>query len=1226
MATTKGKRLNPFQHALKRPDTYIGSAKTTTSTVWIFDDETGTAVQKRIRFNPGLFNIVREILSNAIDNVWRSKENDTPLKKIEISVNTKSGEISVWNDGYCIPVHQEEYEYTEPRTGKVLTEELYPAEVFFGDMFAGTNYDDEETRKTSGRNGMGAKATNVFSSSFTVECANPEDKSKFIQVYTKNGTTRSEPEVSSFRNKYGYTLITFTPDYKYFQFPDPENPGITEEFVALLKLYAYEVAMITGSLVKFTLNGRGEPVSENIRVNNLEKFVRMFYPDTAANKMTSLEAPNGDECVMVEGDEPEIEETEDLTQISFVNGIRTKSGGIHVEAWRDTVIPALVRAFNARKPKRGEKTQLKTSAKAVYPYLHIFVRVEVDRPRFASQTKDELTEVFDSSSKSVPYKLYNARKKTEKEAWAKTLDLAVKRMLKWNFVFLLEEKLLAKLDRAMARKEGTSKKRVSMGSKADDANKAGTKESMKCTLHITEGLSAKAFVVRGIGSVTHGRDFHGAFAIKGKFLNVQNASVREINNNEEVQLLKQMLGLRHGVDYSDNANFKTLRYGKVSIVADADDDGIHIRGLLLNYFFTEFPGLIERGFVTSFSTAVAAAMYGKGKAAKKELFYSNPEFRRWYASPEALAIRGMDVKYYKGLGSINPKDAPGYFRDPKMVEYFMEGDEKDYMDLGFNEKSSDWRKTWITRDMKKAAVPTNPDKIILDFEDDSSDEEEESVEIEPEIAEYIYEGRLGLSSFVDQQLIIYHKMALRRALPGVWDGLKESQRKVLFAILLRKYRKTKDLEKVMGAVKEETGYHHGGKSLQDTATKMGQGYVGSNNIPLLQNDGEFGTRIEGGKDAAAPRYIATMEEEITRVIFSAHDDALLERLVEDDEPVEFRFFMPILPMLLVNGAKGVASGFSTDIPNYNPMDIVEWIETWLDEDGNTSDLPELIPWYRGYNGDIELIRTKAGKAVGWKSKGILEVGSGKGEKGWWHIRELPIGTWTKPFEEWLEYLETGTAPKGKKWKKKDVRGLSDIKNYSTVNTVHFMIKPTKDFKPDMDTPGNLKVMQKTRSLKNMVAIDENDYPHRFASPEDVLRFFCPRRLKYYQLRKDHLLDVMNRELMMASNRYRFVKGVVDKKLDLHQKKNALEVTLAGKPWKFDRIVSGKSTEASYEYLLSMQMRSMTVEKLAELKKEVDRLENEIAVLTAKTDQVLWREDLTAFRAAYKKFLKTRREE
>jgi len=140
-----------------------------------------------------------------------------------------------------------------------------------------------------------------------------------------------------------------------------------------------------------------------------------------------------DECVMVEGDEPEIEETEDLTQISFVNGIRTKSGGIHVEAWRDTVIPALVRTFNARKPKRGEKTQLKTSAKAVYPYLHMFVRVEVDRPRFASQTKDELTEVFDDSSKSVPYKLYNARKKTEKEAWAKTLDLAVKRMLKWNF-------------------------------------------------------------------------------------------------------------------------------------------------------------------------------------------------------------------------------------------------------------------------------------------------------------------------------------------------------------------------------------------------------------------------------------------------------------------------------------------------------------------------------------------------------------------------------------------------------------------------------------------------------------------------------------------------------------------------------------------------------------------------------------------------------------------------
>ena len=387
------------------------------------------------------------------------------------------------------------------------------------------------------------------------------------------------------------------------------------------------------------------------------------------------------------------------------------------------------------------------------------------------------------------------------------------------------------------------------------------------------------------------------------------------------------------------------------------------------------------------------------------------------------------------------------------------------------------------------------------------------------------------------------------------------------------------------------------------------------------------TRNEGGKDAAAARYIATMEEEITRVIFSAHDNALLEHLVEDDEPVEYKFFMPIIPMLLVNGAKGVASGFSTDIPNYNPLNIVEWIETWLDPDRNTSDLEEMVPWYRGFTGEVELVKTKTGKAVGWWSKGILEVGSGKGKKGWWHIRELPIGVWTKPFETWLEYLETGVPPKGKKWKKKDVRGLSDIRSYCTANRVHFMIKPTKDFKPDMDTPGNLKIMQKNRSLKNMVAIDENDYPHRFDSPEDVLRFFCPRRLKYYQLRKDHILGVLNRDLLKASNKYRFVKGIVNKKLELHQTKAQLEKTLSSKLWRFDKISTGaKASPPSYEYLLSMQMRSMTVEKLKELRQEDDKLTDEIETVKGKSARDLWLEDLKNFREAYKKFLETRCEE
>ena len=1226
MSTTKRTRLNPFQHALKRPDTYIGSAKTVTSDIWIFDDDEKIAVQKRISTNSGLFNIVREILSNSIDNVWRSKEKcpETPVKKIEITINSSSGEISIWNDGYSIRVHQEESEYTEPRTNKTITEKLYPAELFFGDMFTGTNYDDEEIRKTSGRNGMGAKTTNVFSKEFKVECFCPEDKAKFFQEYRNNGTERDQPIITNLNIKTGYTLISFTPDYEFFKYPNSSKPGIDKNFISLLKLYAYEVSMITGVMVKFNVDEE----STSVKVNTLEKYARLFYPQIDKNKMTTFRSPSGDDCVLVEGDEPEIDASENISQISFVNGIRTKAGGVHVETWKDAVIPAIVRAFNSRSSRvTKEKVQVKTTAKEVYPYLHMFIRVEVDKPKFSSQTKDEfIGESEENKDDLTGYKLFNARSKKEREEWTKILDTAIKKIMKWNFIFLLEDKLLSKMDRNNSRKEGSSRK-VRMGSKATDANEAGGKNSHLCTVYIAEGQSAGAFIGRGISSVPKGQDFNGVYCIKGKFINVQNASIREINNNEEVQQLKKFLGLRSGIDYSDENNFKTLRYGKVCILTDADDDGIHIRGLLLNFFYTGYSELVKRGYIDSFSTAVASAILKKSGNPRnnkgvttnpgKLLFYSNPEFRKWYCIQDSEKIKNMEVEYYKGLGSIDPLDASKYFSDPKVVTYFMEGDEKDYMDLGFNEKCSDWRKAWITRDMIKKESDT------LDLEEEESVSLDDEDSIEKKSVDFIYEGKLGLSSFVDNQLIIYHRMALRRALPSIWDGFKESQRKILFTIFKRNYTKVRDIESIAGAVKEEAKYHHGSSSCEEAIIKMAQGFVGSNNIPLLSAKGELGTRHKGGRDHAAARYPKTMAEEITRIIFNVHDEPLLERLIEDNESVEYKFFMPIIPTILINGAHGISSGFFTQIPCYNPLEIVKWIELWLE--GKSSEALELVPWYRGFKGPINLVKSKTGETIGWKSKGILEKGTGK-EKDWWHIRDLPIGIWTDNFKEWLEYLETSTAPKDKKWKKREVRGLSDIKSYCTPNTIHFMIKPTKDFIPDMDVPNNLKVMQKLRSFKNMVVIDENNYPHRFDSPEEILQFFCPTRLKYYALRKNYILKVLRNDFLKASNRYRFIKGVKDMKLDLYKSEDELEKILSEKPWRFDKVESGQNKELSYDYLLSMQMRSMTVKKLEELKREKEKLTKEIEIIESKSFKDLWKEDLQKFKVAYSKFLKTRSEE
>ena len=1660
MSSEAGKVLDSFEHALHRPDTYIGSVKTSKRLEWVWG--TDGASQEEILFNPGLFNAIREIGSNIIDNKWRGdSEGSPPMKKIVITMDPESGRVTFWNDGRCIPVHKETYKFRPPFK-EPYTLDLYPSVVFFAHMGAGTNFNDTEERKTSGRNGMGAKLANVFSTEFEVENVDPRDNAKFFQKHWSNGQKSTEPKVTKCTNKTGYTRISFVPDYKYFNFPSKESPRMTEDLIGVVKMYAAQIAMFTG--IPVTFNGK------KLAIKNLEQYARLFYKDRTNHKLAVFKANSGDECVVVEGLPPQVDSKERVEHISFVNGIQTFRGGVHVKKWESSIITPFVTFFNKRPPPEGEKKALRVSGDLVKPYFTFFIRADVSKPQFGTQTKDELTD--------PPYKISLTK------AFKAGRDSNFKKMMKWNFIELLEDKLASKLDQSQRRKEGTRKRVTGKG--VSEANKAGTKESSECTLCIAEGLSAKAFVDRGIGSIRGakgrkeycGQDYYGSLAIRGKFMNVQNSATAKINANKEIHLIKQMLGLRRGMDYSKEENFKTLRYGKVWLVTDADDDGIHIRGLLIQFFYREYPTLVARNFLEAFNTAVVKAFLGKKKC---RLFYSIPQFKGWNESHPA-ACKGKP-KYYKGLGSINPKDAPGYFRDPKVVSYFIEGDEEEYMNLGFDKDASDQRKDWITRDMTKDPDVTDciqsDDPSDSDEEIDLNAEEDSEGPSVPEVSQtdFVYEGRLSLSTFVDQQLIIYHKSAIRRSIPGIFDGFKEGQRKVLYAIRKAKFKNTRDLERVAGLVKQETGYHHGAISLQKAIIKMAQGYVGSNNIPLLVNDGEMGcvdpetpvllwsgtvkparnvikgdiligddgcprtvksltngkdemytvnqtfgnsykvnschiltlkysghktirwkksgnmwvmayfnpekfkvewksisaqksnhhnsskltkteahaqlqeiaktipdewaifdidiqkylslsasvrqklkgvknstpiiwpkrrvpidpyifglwlgdgnhrgrgfstedpeivkewvkwtdtigvevvhykntsgeqylyglrrrgtkmngrnknimaigskghsseacigcqtssvkhpacdwvfdrkcnkssrkydyqnkngvirddfnpfigilkdnglfknkhipieyvindedtrlkllaglidsdgtvrqsvnvqgisisqeekahghiidsaqyiarslgyraevgirvckrkngnqstmkeltisgnnlhriptkvlrkklvrtvgkrnalcckitvepagkgefvgweidgnerfllgdftvthnTRAEGGSDHAAPRYPATMLEDITSFIFPSEDDPLLERLVEDNEEVEFSTFMPVIPMLLVNGANGVGVGWRCDIPQYNPLDLVRWIEVWLDDPVKVLSLKPLIPWYRGFTGEIELTKT------GWISKGILEKGTKK-DKGWWHVRELPIGLWTNAFRDWLEYLESGTVPKDKKWAKSDGKWLKNFKNYGTTNTVHFMIQPAKNFIPDMTVPKNLKIMQTSKSFKNMVAIDERGYPYRFKKPEEILLCFCHRRLKVYAQRKEYLLKMWQKDLCRASNRYRFVKAVgIDRKLDLHSFETDEELyqTMID-TWEFDKV------DDSFDYLLNMQVRSFTKKKAADLANEKSKARAKLVDLKAKTAKDLWREDLEKFKVAYKKFLRTRCEE
>ena len=1164
----KGKRLNPFQHALSRPDIYIGNIKTISNNQWVISSFESTQKDKfeykKVKYNQGLLRLFIEIMSNAIDNKWRSEKHEIPMKKIEFTLDKETGYITIWNDGYYIPVKKEEYKYEDYRTGKTIKDIAYPAEIFFGEMLAGTNFEDNSKRKTSGRNGIGSKAANIFSKEFIVEQTDPENRKKFIQVYRNNGKIREKPVITSYKAKTGYTKITFLPDYEYFKYPKLDN-----NLFSILKRNIYDCAMITGLNIIFN---SGED-KEKIVIKTLEKYVRLYFPDVKKHKILSFTSPTGSECVIVEGIDPEANVQNNVEHISFVNGIYTKNGGLHVETWRDVIFQILVKLFNSKK----RKNPLKTTAKELYPYFIIFVKYEIEDAQFDSNTKDYFTGI---KSDEVPQIVY-PNDKNKKVEYRKELVLQITKMLKWNFINKLEEKLEAKLDKTQQTKEKTRKK-IIQSPKWTDANNAGKKYALECTLFITEGLSAKAFADRIISSIDKGTDYYGSFALKGKFLNVKNATREKINDNITLTDLKNFLGLKPHIDYSKDENFNTLRYGKAVMVTDADDDGIHIRGLLLNLFHTQWPALYNREYVKSFSTCVSKVMIGKKDPI---LFYSTPSFKQWYSGQTLEFLKKINVNYYKGLGTHKPGDEKQYLTDPKYLLYTCNKNDTKFMELGFNKKKSNERKKWI----------------MTNIEENANNEQE-----------FIYEGPLTLSDFVDKQLIIYHRTDLRRSIPNMYDSFKEGQRKAFYGISIEKGVKPINLENLIGSIKKETSYHHGGESLIGTIVNMTQGFVGTNNIPFFVNEGEYGTRMNSGVHAAA-RYIFTKMENIMKTIYSPLDEPLLEKSIEDNIEVEYKFFIPILPMILINGASGIACGFSTNIPAYNPDDIIDWILHWLDKSSDSKSdkedkLKSLKPWYRNFTGEINLVK-KNNKTISWSSKGIMN----EDKKGLWHITELPINVWPDKMQEYLNTLLTGNLAKGKK----GLKCLTDIKWKGKPNIIHFIVKPTKDFTPDPEFKQNFKIMKKLNPLTNMVVLDNNDCPKKYETPEDLLKDFCIFRLHYYDLRKKYWIKQWNKDFKKENNKYKFIKAVLDGNLNMNQKGDILED---------DMIKIGLSKiDDSFDYLLSLQMRSMTIEKLNELKKEIEKIKKKIEELKGKMPKDLWRYDIEEFKKAYKVFIKTRQD-
>ena len=1093
MATTtsnKYKKLDHRDHVLLRPGMYIGSIEKDQINTWVYGNENeneSKMMKKEIEIVPGLYKIYDEIIVNAIDHSTRLKnKNDANLtKKIEVVINRENGEISVYNDGEGIDIEKND-------------EGIYVPELIFGYLLTSTNYDENEEKTIGGQNGIGAKACNIYSKFFKIETVDSKNKKMYTQEFSNNMSKKTVPKIKSYSKK-PFTRITFIPDYERFKL---EN--LTDDLYSLFIKRCYDICALTDPTISIFLNG------EKLWIKTFEKYVDLYIGEKSNRPRVYEKLGNGRwEVIATYTDEIGFE------QVSFVNGISTIKGGKHVDYIANQIMTKLAEVIN----KKKKNANIKPSS--IKNYLMLFVNATITDPTFDSQSKDSLTS---------PVSKFGSKA----EISTTFIDNLYKTAIV-DKVINLSDNIDAK---NVKKTDGKKSSKIYGLSKLDDANFAGTSKSKDCTLILTEGDSAKTMALSGIAEV--GRNCYGVFPLRGKLLNVKDAVVKKLRENEEIQNIKKILGLESGKEY---ANIESLRYGRIMIMSDQDYDGSHIRGLIMNLFHTCWHSLLEKNnFIVSLLTPIIKATKNKDILS----FYNIVDYENWAKSTNT---NGWKIKYYKGLGTSNEKEAKEYFKNMHLIDYNFTKDTDNSIDLAFNKKRADDRKKWLSG--------YDPNNVNSD-------------------------SKISYTDFINKELIHFSVYDVKRSIPSMVDGFKPSQRKILYSCFKRNLVEEIKVAQLAGYISEHAGYHHGEVSLQGAIVNMAQDFVGSNNINLLTPNGMFGSRRMGGKDASEARYIFTQINNITHDIFRKEDSKLLNYLNDDGYLVEPEYYLPVIPMILVNGACGIGTGFSTSIPCYNPKDIITTLRKLINGDKIKN---SLVPWYNGFTGKIE----KSG-ASAFISKGIYK----RRTDNIVDIVELPIGTWTADYKEFLDNML-----------EKKQKVLKDFESQYTNTSVHFVLhfypgelaKITNDaFEKDF------KLINKNLNTTNMHLFDAKGIIKKYTTPESIIEDFYQVRRGAYVTRKEEYTKEMEDKYNEISEKMRFIQGVVDGKIAIMNKAKAAIETILVK-LKFEKVSD------SFNYLLNMPIYNLTLEKVNEMNEEKISLAEKIKNYKNKTIENIWLEEI-----------------
>lgn len=1186
--------LNEIEHTILRSDMYTGPKEINPNNLYLINSvENPTCLKyETVYYSPAWYKIFDELIVNCLDHKIKFPKLVT---KINVSFNSITNEISVLNNGPGITTDNMECR-------SVAGNEIMPTPqaVASRQRTGGTFTIEDKFRITGGVNGLGMTLTNYMSKYFKLETVDKKRTKliKYSQVFRNNSNITESPIIDDKYKGETYTEITYIADTNLMTIELEKNKELLNRLIYTRLLWASlycEIPITYTYISKSDSNKSIQQIEKVINVD-LDKCLEYFIngnkeaittknipkgknKSAASSSSNSEDIPNTVNMLHnifncdIKG--PKFENNQfyhwnigivvwekpiGLQQNSTVNGIVVQNGH-HFEHIKNIIVEYIKPKLQRMLTKNDKRIITKNN---ILSHIHLVMKIKIPSPGWADgQSKNDLT----INDKIVNLSEYKLPATLLKQIWDNMQN------------YILE---------AMSIKTKTSTRKVKYldNNKLTDATEAGGPNSHLCSLLAAEGDSAKTPLIRALAYI--GFKYYGVFAMSGVPINTRKKTkelvsgkqlrCKFLEDSKKMNSFMQVFGLDYNLTYENDAEYKTLRYGKLIVATDQDVDGVgNIFGLILSFIEQFWPALLKRGFVSRLVTPVVMITINNPKLIpdclinleerKSIMFFMESDFDEWLDErqqiclnnniPTLEALKGFnDATYFKGLGRLTEVEIEIIFTNINnfIVSIKYDPSERGVFEIYYG-KDTDGRKIELANaDLMRKGITQSS-------------------------------GSITCTEQLRTETKLYNLCKIRRNMIHAIDGLNYARRKVLACSQKTEFPKPKKIFVFGGRITEKMFYHHGDMSINQCISNCGQKFRGKSPIPILTGIGEFGT--SAGEEAGSARYIEiTDNKKVMNKIFPPFDNVFLKYTLIDGFKVEPDYFIPIIPFSLLQMYTSPGSGWKTEVFAREFTSIVDNVKEML-EGNEPKYMPVYDPWLN-HQHMIKTITPKGKKLTDIYSRTRVSVETD--ENG----NEYSVGYYE--VDEKKETLTITALPLGvvatkvfEKYKKKNM--VTRVENQSTgeqtLITVYFQ-KGGCAYYDGLPSDNGYSSIENNFEIVKKLNSNINFYYDRgvlcFKTYIDVLKYWFPIRMNVYKLRIERLLILNEIKINLEKNIVRYIQNYKELNLIEIEEEVANKILEKNKYDKFnvqllnnnsdikneELMITITTFEASYKYLSSLK--------------------------------------------------------